>query len=384
MTPTTTPQVSVLREALDDCMAALEWPHGHDKFPGRRAQLDAYNAAVRALFETERADIQPAGERGYLEPIKLAASDTAGLWLDEYGTYYQPIPSPVQEAKAEQGECLGMLTVCPTCKNDIAKCVFQPSASEAKREASELPSDSDCLVCGGSYRHKEGCAYIDARQPVAAPSDDAYRTQYEMLGRIAAKDAALVIAEAALSDIGDADREPGDDLAWCERRAAQALPVVRAAMPRHSRTPPGKSAAPVAPTEKQAYELAAQACDQQGDGTNGPYRNACLQCADACRVLRDAAPVAQGEVLTGPIMGYVNLETLDCAAGFYQNKIPDGYLPFYLAPADIDAIKIDADRYRWIRIADYEKLDAIKDKRWKGLDEAIDAAILAKRTGSTL
>lgn len=41
---------------------------------------------------------------------------------------------------------------------------------------------------------------------------------------------ALRIAEAALADIGDADREPGDDLAWCERRAAQALPAIRAAL----------------------------------------------------------------------------------------------------------------------------------------------------------
>lgn len=42
--------------------------------------------------------------------------------------------------------------------------------------------------------------------------------------------AALTKAEAALADIGDADREPGDDVAWCERRAAQALPTVRAAL----------------------------------------------------------------------------------------------------------------------------------------------------------
>lgn len=41
---------------------------------------------------------------------------------------------------------------------------------------------------------------------------------------------AMVKAEAALADIGDADREPGDDVAWCERRAAQALPEVRAAL----------------------------------------------------------------------------------------------------------------------------------------------------------
>jgi len=37
-------------------------------------------------------------------------------------------------------------------------------------------------------------------------------------------------AEAALADIGDADREPCDDVAWCERRAASALPNVRAAL----------------------------------------------------------------------------------------------------------------------------------------------------------
>lgn len=41
---------------------------------------------------------------------------------------------------------------------------------------------------------------------------------------------AMMKAEAALADIGDADREPGDDLAWCERRAAQALPEIRAAL----------------------------------------------------------------------------------------------------------------------------------------------------------
>jgi hypothetical protein len=37
----------------------------------------------------------------------------------------------------------------------------------------------------------------------------------------------LVWSEAALADIGDAEREPGDDLAWAERRAAQELPRIR-------------------------------------------------------------------------------------------------------------------------------------------------------------
>ena len=47
---------------------------------------------------------------------------------------------------------------------------------------------------------------------------------------VAQAQAALEIAEAALADIGDADREPGDDVAWCEARAAKALPMVRAAI----------------------------------------------------------------------------------------------------------------------------------------------------------
>ena len=41
---------------------------------------------------------------------------------------------------------------------------------------------------------------------------------------------ALKIAEAGLADIGDADREPGDDVAWCEARAADALAAPRSAI----------------------------------------------------------------------------------------------------------------------------------------------------------
>jgi hypothetical protein len=33
--------------------------------------------------------------------------------------------------------------------------------------------------------------------------------------------------EAALSDIGDADREPEDDVAWLEKRAAVVIPTAR-------------------------------------------------------------------------------------------------------------------------------------------------------------
>jgi hypothetical protein len=46
----------------------------------------------------------------------------------------------------------------------------------------------------------------------------------------------LKFAEAALSDIGDADREEGDDLAWCENRAAVALPRIRRLLAAHQGT----------------------------------------------------------------------------------------------------------------------------------------------------
>lgn len=58
----------------------------------------------------------------------------------------------------------------------------------------------------------------------ASPDTAALRAHIERLK------SALETAEAALADIGDADREPGDDVDWCEKRAAQALPEVRQAL----------------------------------------------------------------------------------------------------------------------------------------------------------
>jgi hypothetical protein len=48
---------------------------------------------------------------------------------------------------------------------------------------------------------------------------------------------ALELAEAALADIGDAERESGDDLAWAENRAAQDLPRIRAVLARWGSPP---------------------------------------------------------------------------------------------------------------------------------------------------
>ena len=48
---------------------------------------------------------------------------------------------------------------------------------------------------------------------------------------------ALELAEAALADIGDAERDPGDDLAWAEARAAQDLPRIRTVLARWGSQP---------------------------------------------------------------------------------------------------------------------------------------------------
>jgi hypothetical protein len=79
---------------------------------------------------------------------------------------------------------------------------------------------------------------------------------------------ALELAEAALADIGDADREPGDDIAWAEHRAAEDLPRVRHALEtwREHATPPAATReAGTLPqaglTDEQLLELAAAAID---------------------------------------------------------------------------------------------------------------------------
>jgi hypothetical protein len=76
---------------------------------------------------------------------------------------------------------------------------------------------------------------------------------------------ALEMAEAALSDIGDADREPGDDIAWAERRAAQDLPRIRHALQmwRDHATPPAatREAGPLPQTGAVSERLLGVAVD---------------------------------------------------------------------------------------------------------------------------
>ena len=101
---------------------------------------------------------------------------------------------------------------------------------------------------------------------------------------------ALEIAEAALADIGDADREPGDDVAWCEARAAEALPEVRAVLITAAAPPaaqvqtmgwvaPGWQAVPVEPTK----EMVIEAYEAQGEATSST-------CKEIYRAMLAAAP----------------------------------------------------------------------------------------------
>lgn len=128
---------------------------------------------------------------------------------------------------------------------------------------------------------------------------------------------ALRIAEAALADIGDADREPGDDLAWCERRAAKALPQVRAALAAHDSAQPltasmmtpaqlaalaREKAEPVAwPTTREEMEAYWNAyLEHRADGEGVAIR-AGLEAYQAERARRPPAPTEAKPVVIGEI-----------------------------------------------------------------------------------
>lgn len=83
-----------------------------------------------------------------------------------------------------------------------------------------------CSEIQSAHGHHFGCP--DKRSDADRTVDDLSMLVRQLVH-------ALSTAEAALADIGDADREPGDDLAWCERRAAQALPHVRVALAAQNR-----------------------------------------------------------------------------------------------------------------------------------------------------
>lgn len=76
----------------------------------------------------------------------------------------------------------------------------------------------------------QGLIWRDERDAFRDHRDSTERLNLLLGADNVALRSALKTAQAALADIGDATREAGDDLAWCEARAAQALPAVRAAL----------------------------------------------------------------------------------------------------------------------------------------------------------
>ncbi len=210
MTPTTTtPQVSVLREALilaDDAMTSA-WSYVKDCDDiAEKFNLAGIAVTDALLMQTERAAIQTASQAELiLDCDAVTAAVNAwrestnnppsgnldrwdiGLAIKAYLRATTPPASPVQ-AKAEQDDN-GM---CRSCVNDL--CVTGPecvtlgrdSAPEANSEASELPplpeNDGRFNINGADGHRVKGWdedsvrAYGQlcrdtARQPVAAPSD---------------------------------------------------------------------------------------------------------------------------------------------------------------------------------------------------------------------
>lgn len=123
----------------------------------------------------------------------------------------------------------------PTLKHLIERVTPLPWrwwTSNSMRRLSSDPSGKDGDVAH-AYIARDGVPDIAVRASDAEYIEQACNALPELLSRLEAAERcvdALKKVEAALSDIGDADREPGDDLKWCERRAAEALPVARAAL----------------------------------------------------------------------------------------------------------------------------------------------------------
>lgn len=89
------------------------------------------------------------------------------------------------------------------------------------------------LLLHGSDGRLDERRYFAPANEAPAPTHQAHQASADaaaLRAHIERLKRALETAEAALADIGDADREPGDDVAWCESRAAQALPEVRQAI----------------------------------------------------------------------------------------------------------------------------------------------------------
>lgn len=140
----------------------------------------------------------------------------------------QPVPEPLSEAEIQaiyQQYGTGRLDGFAAAAHDIERIVIERMqgvcAARDERDALLLAEEAAKLAF----------AHLLQEKNEIARSETSLRRSLEIaLEQNRALRRALFTAEAALSDIGDADREPGDNLAWCERRAAEHLPEIRAAL----------------------------------------------------------------------------------------------------------------------------------------------------------
>ena len=122
-------------------------------------------------------------------------------------------------------------------KNALAQLAARLQAAQAQLEAVGADPDDEAVPANAaeSYTQRVIEALYENGDPVSVDAAEELQRLATQLGAVGAGGVeplvrALEIAEAALADIGDADREPGDDVAWCEARAAQALPGLRAVL----------------------------------------------------------------------------------------------------------------------------------------------------------
>ncbi|WP_139291339.1 hypothetical protein [Paracoccus sp. SM22M-07] len=111
----------------------------------------------------------------------------------------------------------------------MAKCACKACGGTGERNDADCGDISystwACEYCGG--KGWDAQAYREAFPVNTALAEDAARA-HDLALEVERLKADLRFAEAALADIGDVEREDGDDLPWCERRAAKALPRIRA------------------------------------------------------------------------------------------------------------------------------------------------------------
>ena len=175
--------------------------------------------AYAKITECSSAELLPRNllERKIQQIVSHIADLEVRVWQCGAGANCCAQATRIEELEA-QLEAVGAGGVGPLRK----RCLHQISESQAQPVAWAIFAENGlCRM----WTQNKGHADVAAKD-TGLPLTALYATPQP----VAQTQDALVIAEAALADIGDADHEPNDDLAWCEARAAQALPMVRAAI----------------------------------------------------------------------------------------------------------------------------------------------------------